>query len=377
VAVEGERISGRLRIGDEEHEIWFQVPGVELEPRYEPFLVAALPIAMCSASSLTVPEPVSARLLEAAPTIQRIFSAWYEPMEPVEVYADPVALEPAPGRGTAAFFSRGVDGFYTVLRNLDRVDSLVYSYGFDVYDSEPRVRTAMSRALDEIASGLDRPLIVVESNLRRVADQFIGWGRYHGTFLAALGLTMAPNFERFLVAATFSYLGMIPRGSHPLLDPLWSTEAVEFEHEGVTTRTAKVTRLAESDLAMRTLRVCWDEAAPYNCGRCEKCLRTMVNLRIAGALGRCETLPDTVPLRRYARLPIRNELMRTSAGELLREADARGADPVVKWALRYRVARGVLYEALLQNGSPLVTRVRRAGGSLQRWWRRRRRARHA
>jgi hypothetical protein len=82
-------------------------------------------------------------------------------------------------------------------------------------------------------------------------------------------------------------------GTHPGLDPLWSTETLEFVHDSALRgRLPKIALVATNPVARRTLRVCWhnpDDA--YNCGRCEKCLRTMAGLVLHEALDQVETLP--------------------------------------------------------------------------------------
>ena len=111
--------------------------------------------------------------------------------------------------------------------------------------------------------------------------------------LASVGLLFQARFRTILISAAHTYADLGPWGSHPLLDPLWSTELTEFVHHGAhATRVDKCRVLANSEVAMRHLRVCWENReGRYNCGECEKCLRTMVNLAAVGALGRCTTLP--------------------------------------------------------------------------------------
>ena len=51
-------------------------------------------------------------------------------------------------------------------------------------------------------------------------------------------------------------------------------------HDGAEARRCdKLRRLAESAPALKGLRVCWQDAG-FNCGRCEKCLRTMIALHL-------------------------------------------------------------------------------------------------
>jgi hypothetical protein len=66
---------------------------------------------------------------------------------------------------------------------------------------------------------------------------------------------------------------------------------------GDTDRVQKTVGVAGSEVALRHLRVCWENRdGTYNCGVCKKCLRTMIALRIAGRLEACETLPHEIDL---------------------------------------------------------------------------------
>jgi hypothetical protein len=65
------------------------------------------------------------------------------------------------------------------------------------------------------------------------------------------------------------------------------------------TRFAKTKLVAEWDTALQNLRVCnkipyrtKTEQGTLNCGRCEKCIRTMVALAALGALDRTRAFPE-------------------------------------------------------------------------------------
>ena len=101
-----------------------------------------------------------------------------------------------------------------------------------------------------------------------------------GSALASVALLL--GFPRAFIPAAFSYSQLMPLGSHPVTDPLWSTEAVEFVHEGAEARRIdKIMRIVEDAEALANLRVCFDDMNT-NCGRCAKCLRTMLPLRLLG-----------------------------------------------------------------------------------------------
>jgi hypothetical protein len=74
----------------------------------------------------------------------------------------------------------------------------------------------------------------------------------------------------------------------------------------------KVAAIAGSDTALRHLRVCTallnlrtgNQAleGAYNCGSCEKCVRTMINLEITGKLAQCRTFRRPLDARSIRRL---------------------------------------------------------------------------
>ena len=62
--------------------------------------------------------------------------------------------------------------------------------------------------------------------------------------------------------------------------------------------------VATAGVARSTLRVCWqNEPGTLNCGRCDKCLRTMVGLAAVGLLDEIESLPSEIDLAAVSRHP--------------------------------------------------------------------------
>jgi hypothetical protein len=101
------------------------------------------------------------------------------------------------------------------------------------------------------------------------------------------------TFTRFL-ASLPSNRHLVPWGSHPKLDPLWSNGKVSLSHDGCEAMRLDKARLVSlHPIALETLRVCFgNPASLYNCGKCQKCLTTMVLLQRCGALESCRTFPQ-------------------------------------------------------------------------------------
>ena len=136
----------------------------------------------------------------------------------------------------------------------------------------------------------------MKTDLKMTSREYLGWWWYHGPAIASVALLLAPMFGRVFVPSSISYDDSRPCSSHPLVDGLWSTDAVEVVHDGFNAnRFEKIAFIAQNSTALRWLRVCnARDDRGYNCGRCEKCLRTMVALEALGVLGRCATLPPRV-----------------------------------------------------------------------------------
>lgn len=321
-------------------------PGVLTDDTADAAVAVGWLPAMAAREPLEVRGPVSPRLVDSADLIADVVLTWDRALRPdtplfgrVPLVATP-RVEPAHSppraatqRGTACFFTGGVDSFHSVLRHRDEIDALVFVHGFDLLDDQhDPLNQQVAARLHAAADMLGLPLIEVECNLVAFSTSFgIGWDDYHGPALATVALLLAPAFSRFYVPATTTYAVLYPLGSHPLLDPMWSTERVQIVHDGAdATRIEKVRAIAGEPAAREHLRVCFENRdGLYNCGRCEKCVRSGVAVRIAGVEGSFPSLPSPT-LRQIASVNVvgmgtawigyRDELKRTKANERLRRA---------------------------------------------------------
>lgn len=102
---------------------------------------------------------------------------------------------------------------------------------------------------------------------------FISWEDAHGPALAATALLLGGQIGHVVVPSWADYAGLGACGTNPLLDPLWSTESVELEHDSTALgRTAKLKWLArERPELLKDLKVCLRDNRADNCGRCRKC----------------------------------------------------------------------------------------------------------
>jgi hypothetical protein len=347
--------SAAIRDGELTHTVWYRTAYQDLSGGEETFVIAALLPAMVQGLPLTSNRPVSPRLLRAIPAVQDIFHAWDEKFRRIEL-AVPARSTP-PGIGgdrVGAFFSGGVDSFYTLLKHQDEITDLILVRGFDIRLEDQVLWTDASARMRDVARRFGKRLIEIETNVTEFSNRYVIWDFYYGPGLASVVALLSPQVRKVYIPSGQSYQLIIPNGSHPLVDPLWSTETTEIVHDGCEmTRAEKVLRIASNAVVHDHLRVCWkNTGGAYNCGKCEKCLRTMVSLRIAGVLERCATFPRPLDLGAVARVRMRDPYVRFCAEANLRAAQIAGSDPNLIKALtasldglHYRRSRRVMRAA--------------------------------
>jgi hypothetical protein len=289
------------RVTDQDIWIESEVPLADT-PQWSIPLRLVKAVAEGEAADLGSVSPLLASNLE---TIRDIYAAWIDghkvPLN-YELSSDLVA----PARGVSLFFSGGVDSFYSLIKRRDKVQNLVLVHGFDIPLENTEAFALAETQAREAARIFGKRLIVVRTNLHFEQSSVPGgWEMYHGAALAAVAHALAPNHGMMYIASSDSYDNLHPWGSHPLLDPLWSTEALQIVHDGLETRINKLRVLVQHPDALARLRVCWEKTEAYNCGLCEKCVRTMLGLHALG-VDHCAVFPDTLTPELVRRMQINN-----------------------------------------------------------------------
>jgi len=286
-------------------EYWYEVPeshAEELSRSGNPWLACLLPLAATLGEPLHLPLPVDAALTANTARLTTIWKAWYPNLHDVAVHADIAAASPATGpERVGAFFSGGVDSFFTLLRDRATaapgerraIQDLITIWGFDISLDQPAAFARLRERHAVIASLVGKDLIDVTTNLRATRWSEAQWSYLaHGAGLASIALAMERRLGTVYIAGGGGYRGLHPWGSHSVTDPLFSTRATAIVYDGVAfLRSEKIEFLSDSELALDGLRVCYETWTDENCGTCEKCIRTMIGLEICGALKKCPTLP--------------------------------------------------------------------------------------
>lgn len=305
-----------------------------------PFAAALFIPSMKMGQDLIIEGSISQKLQDGMQEIMGKMTSWNLGLKPISIIASEVKLDKAAAVGSdASFFSGGVDSFYTYLKRKDqaeKIDYLILANGFDISLDNPGLWKQTCKTVNEIVWNEDVEVIKVESNIRELIEPVMVWEYTHGGCLAALGLALRNNLKNIYIPSSLAIGQLMPYGSHPDLDPLWSTESLSFIHDGAEVkRVDKVKYIAQIPLALKHLRVCYINAkGKFNCGACDKCLRTMMSLRIADKLEEAETFPHSIDLELVKKMTVSEKQNAVMHEENLEELERLGIDPELQKSIR-------------------------------------------
>ncbi len=284
-------------------------------PGADAFLAACFPLAAVHGEArIRIEGQPCPMLVEGLRTVHAWWTSWGGmPASAPEIETIPRShgnvLEGS--RRSVAFLSGGVDGLHMLMHNrrLYREDDPAYIrdalfiHGFDIgkraRDPEnERFRMALRR-LKPVAVEIGIRIIPCRTNLRHLPVPPDFWEHRHtGAALAAVGHAAIRGPALLFIGGSYPVNAPIPWGSHPAVDGLFSSQRVTVIHEGSRfSRLQKVRDIAAWPAALAALRPCPAKPGTHaNCGRCEKCLRTRLELLAAGVEETAAFGPSYTPI---------------------------------------------------------------------------------
>ena len=301
-----------------EQEIYFSVPaefGSYLSCNPHTFLIASiLPAIKNGEQRVVIDEPICPELKEGLATVVQCFRAWYGPdiyMPKIETKGTRKNLVFDNPRDTGAFMSGGIDSLALLRSNHLNYDQnhsrfikkcfAVYGFNIVAIPEHDKLFEQIIDSLSNVARDGGVELIPMYTNVRTLNDDDDENDEIHfwvTQFGGAALISIAHLFNRVIssitVASSFDFASiMVPCATHPLIDPNYSSEDLRVLHEGNRySRLAKTELLADWEVGLQNLRVCMradrlihhENKGHLNCGICEKCMRTKVQLLAVGAL---------------------------------------------------------------------------------------------
>ncbi len=315
----GARVAARVEWEDSERSavnLFFETDAgaaADLEAAPEALLAACfLPAMRHAERRIEVPGRACPRLAEGLRTAARLLQGWDgKPRRPPRIEPRDGFRAPRPRapRRSAFFLTGGIDSTQLLGRN--RIDYPANHPAafrdalavFGLYAPEQIDATnpfsGYARTLDvlrDLAAAQGASLVPIATNVTALDPEvaFIAKESLSSALCAAAHL-FSSRWSDISLASGRDVSILVPLGTHPLLDPCWSSGAVEVRHVGIGfTRPERLQEVCESAVGVRRLIVCMAGPPPphMNCGRCEKCLRTMTALAGHGKLAEAREFPQ-------------------------------------------------------------------------------------
>ena len=198
-----------------------------------------------------------------------------------------------------AFFSGGVDAFYTLLSHINEKPAIATMWGADIKLDDAIGWRKVINHTNETAEIYNLDAKWMKSNFRTfikegpltqlvVEKANDGWwhGFQHGIGLIghAAPLMYQNNISKLYIAASFTIheKGKVTCASDPTIDNYVKFCGCTVKHDGYeASRQDKIEficRFSRESKKQIPLRVCWESSGGSNCCKCEKCYRTLFGI---------------------------------------------------------------------------------------------------
>ena len=267
------------------------------------FLVGCLlPAIHLKEKRIYLDEEICPLLKESLNIAMKILQHWtkgqYKPLK-IEARTSAV-VKPLQHLKTGMFMSGGMDSLAALrLNRLNYPEShpgfvttCFFMHGFDIGGVVERgmkyhVFERAKNAILKITNDAKVELIPVYTNIRHLCDERSLWlDSFFGAVLASIAHTFSNRLNMVFLGSSYDIPNLHPCGSHPLLDPEYSSYNMRIRHRDYElSRMEKIKIVSKWDVAFQNFRVCLANVPDrLNCGKCEKCVRTMTELTALGLL---------------------------------------------------------------------------------------------
>lgn len=267
--------------------IWFEIPIEHSEPQNvsDAFYLIALPMAIATNEDLVFKGKVNPEILKKTREIEKYYHEISKRKLKILTKVQKRSVKNYTDyEGVAQFFTLGVDSFYTLLchKSSEKVTRLIYIDGYDIPFYQKDFLNNVHQKITNVSKETKTIPIFASTNLRLTSDSVIGWGRFHVSALVAVHHLLKTNLI-FISGESFEAADW---GLRFGVDKLYSTKnkPVELVAHNLS-REKKLSQTIKTNhkqLFLDNVRVCWENVRSkeliYNCSKCQKCLKTKLNL---------------------------------------------------------------------------------------------------
>jgi len=285
--------------------LWFESQDTSLSPSPEAFANALLIPGMIQGFNLVFTDPLCTEWLESANKLMTLYNEWHG-WQIISI-TSPKTTPRVISRGNkrALCFSGGVDSFHSLFTYPKEISYLVMVHGYDIALSDTKGADIVFNHIQDVANEVGLSAIKITTNYRQhaFAGRKYGWS-YEGA-LAAIGNLITDTNELIISSSlsreeTSAVNNLVFNSSTTAA--LRSLKGTTFTHYGdAFSRDEKLKMIATQPLLWRHLHVCQENlksdfhlsGTTLNCGKCEKCIRTILSLMKEGIIDRVTVFQST------------------------------------------------------------------------------------
>lgn len=259
-----------------------------------------VPLAWAVGADLTV-RTLDKTFVESLSQIKPVFEEWHPNFSfSTEIRVEKVVSNKFLNKGYALLFSGGIDSTVSYIRNKEKRPNLIFIRGIDILSKNIALWNAAKEKVLEFAKLEGVKVYFVKTNVREIfyegllsVDFGRSWWVRVSNGLALVGLC-APlskqGFGTLLIASTRGPQQpkevRYPLGASPLIEGRLSWADVRVVHDSYdVNRQQKIKYVLKRYVETShfpILRVCTSGKNSLNCGKCKKCLPTIVGLALEG-----------------------------------------------------------------------------------------------
>ena len=277
------------------YSIHFEMDAARARPRNQDhFALFGAAAAFVLGEDYEQDAPADATLLAQLREVLSIWKTWYPYRHATRLdvrersAAEAAALSPSAGR-RACLFTGGVDSLFTLLRRRDEIDTILCVVHTGGQDSSFRAELAKLGPVDAFSERMALTHLAVGTNMMTAIPEYQdAWAHLsHGAAYAAAAHFLSGELAHATISSSLTWSQLMPWGSHPDTDWRFGSSGLSLDHFGTdTSRIDKTTAIAEVPAFLEMLNVCSRGrhalGTHINCSNCQKCLRTMLALDLAG-----------------------------------------------------------------------------------------------
>jgi hypothetical protein len=259
-----------------------------------PPLAAVITVAWATGADIYL-ESIDKTFFESLNKIKSIFMNWFPKFSfSTEYHIANYQTNKLNNEGYGILYSGGLDSLSSYIKYKEEKPSLISIWGADVPLDKTSFWDKVECAVNKLAEMDAVNSYFIKTNVREIMNENLlneiyldeedmNWWMSvsHGLILTSLTVTLP--IKNLIMASSLEGEILFPDGSDmfKLFDYSWADNKLIYDY-GLT-RHEKIKYLLKGNTQYyQFLRVCYAQFQDYNCGMCEKCLRTITGLLLEG-----------------------------------------------------------------------------------------------